>query len=50
MKKLNPTELYGPAQPVKKIECKNHILQTFLNHIKDMIAKKKVRMVVPSFL
>lgn len=51
-KKLNAAKPYGPTQPIKKIECKNHLLRNYLNRLKEITTKRKSTsgMVVPGFL
>lgn len=43
---------YGPTLPVKKIECKNHILRNYINRLKEMSTKRKSTsgVIVPGYL
>jgi len=51
-KKLSMANPYGPNCPIKKIECKNHILRNYMNRITDIAGKRKCSsgIVVPGAL
>lgn len=51
-KKLSMAKPYGPNCPIKKIECKNHILRNYMNRLNDIAGKRKCSSgtVVPGIL